>query len=542
MIVHLTTAALLVCGALFSLKRIVRYLHILQQDEYAADRFLIWYKARLAFDKRGMAVAVTCFAACLFITSPGYQLIVSLVGCAALIGIAYREPNPLREGKILLRFTPRARRIFLLALGLYAALSIMTAIIGSALSAPIRVEGLWLLQLVLIQLVPFLLLASVRILAPFEERQKSRYVQEARHIFKKHAPRVIGITGSYGKTSVKELLGTLLQTSAGPTFWPRGGINTLMGNTQAIREHYSPSHRFAIIEMAAYRHGSIATLCELTRPSFGILTAIGEMHLERFGSTEAIYQAKSELVQAIPSDGTILGNGDDPRVRRAFEEHAKGRRVLFGFGDDLSSTDCRMRDVRVQDFRSHFMIDFEGRTYEGSTALLGTPALRNILAAFCAARLLGANAELALGVIANLTPTKNRLSLERVGEVWRLNDAYNSNPQGFAAALEVLHALPAKRRYLITPGMIELGDSQEERNRDAARKAAQVCDGVIVVAETNRKALVQGLLDGGLEKSNIYTVATREEGFSKLFSLERPGDASLIENDLGDWYEDTHGY
>ncbi|MFQ5729719.1 MAG: glutamate ligase domain-containing protein, partial [Waddliaceae bacterium] len=176
-------------------------------------------------------------------------------------------------------------------------------------------------------------------------------------------------------------------------------------------------------------------------------------------------------------------------------------------------------------------------TFEASTPLLGKPAISDIAAAFTMACALGAQPEFVLGAIAHLKPVKNRLEIAKENEITYLNDAYNSNPEGFASALEVLSAIPAKKRILMTPGMIELAGQLQGEHKRIGRKAAQVCDSAIIVGDTNRKSLTDGLRSGGMTSDKIVQVENRDRAFQELRERLQAGDAVLIENDLPDLYE-----
>jgi UDP-N-acetylmuramoyl-tripeptide--D-alanyl-D-alanine ligase len=150
---------------------------------------------------------------------------------------------------------------------------------------------------------------------------------------------------------------------------------------------------------------------------------------------------------------------------------------------------------------------------------------------------LGSNPEYVLAAIHNLEPVDNRLQIQKEGEILYLKDAYNSNPFGFAGALEVMSSLPGQRRILVTPGMIELGNQQKAQNEKIGRMAGQFCDFAIIVGTTNKDALTQGLRAGGMTEQNIAFCQTREFAFSYLQSILNVGDIVLIENDLTDLYE-----
>jgi len=237
----------------------------------------------------------------------------------------------------------------------------------------------------------------------------------------------------------------------------------------------------------------------------------------------------------VPEDGLLICSADDDFTRRAAVEFKKARTFLYGFAEDA---DCRIVRHESSPAGTAFRIAWQGREFAGGTRLLGRPALSNIAAAFAAACALGCDPELVLGAVHNLKPVENRLSLQQAGGVIFLDDAYNSNPVGFAAALEVLAQMPASRRIVMTPGMVELGAEQAQENRRLAAMAAKVCSLAIVVGEVNKAALRDGLRQGGLTDEQIKFFPHRDQALAELKLMQRDGDVILIENDLTDWYEE----
>ena len=214
-----------------------------------------------------------------------------------------------------------------------------------------------------------------------------------------------------------------LLTADAPTFWTPKSINTVMGVTREIRERMKPHHKWAIMEMGAYNVGSIQRLCDFTPPKAAIITVVGIMHLERFGSAENVYRAKSELAKNVPADGVLVCNGDDPGARRMAKENPKATTLLYGI--DSEDADCRMTDITETADGSTFTVHWKGRAYTGSTGLLGKPMLSNLLGAFTMAAALGVHPDVLLAVVRNIKPTENRLEVKRVGDVTWINDAYN---------------------------------------------------------------------------------------------------------------------
>lgn len=529
-----STAILAAAALYFIYKRLLRYLRYFQQEEYSAKRFAAWIKRSEAWDRRGTATLFVA-AALLSLAPESLELlrISMLLASVILIFFAKEEDDPRKSGKIKLVMTTRARRIFYLALAL-ATLLTLFIVFGIDFIQPLEV---FVLLVLLIQATPLLLAVANLLLTPAESAIKRGFLEEAKEKLARQKPFVIAITGSYGKTSTKAALGEILNAAIGPTFCPPKSINTPMGITREIRENLRPEQRHAVIEMGAYNVGSIARLCELAPPRAAIVTGVGVAHLERYGSQEQIYRAKSELPQAVPADGILVCNGDNPGARRMAQEFRKQTTLLYGLEPRLGELDARADAIATSANGTSFTIHWKGQSYPATTKLFGRPALSNLLAAFTMACALGADPQYVIAVIANLKPVDNRLAVSNEGGVTWIRDAYNSNPDGFRAALEILRDLPGARKILITPGMIELGAEQYGQNRKIAEFAAGVCTTVIVIGETNRAALVDGLRVGGLAEAEIVLCTSRKEGFDQLAAMLKPGDAVLVENDLPDLYE-----
>ncbi|ADI38651.1 Mur ligase family protein [Waddlia chondrophila] len=509
---------------LFSTKRLFRYLRFLQQDAYLPKRFVEWLWKEQAYDKKGTAIAL------LSAILPSKW---SLEVCAfLLLLITFLENNPLREGKLKLQLTPRAKRIAAIAFILYLPLQILSAFYLASFFG----------QLLIFQSLPFLLIASLYLLSYDESRRQKILIKGAKQKLKKIDPYVIGITGSYGKTSTKDALGQLLQITLGSTFWPSKGINTDMGITRSIRERLEPLTKYAVIEMAAYGTGSIRRLCGLTPPHAGIITGIGLAHLDRFGDQKTIYQAKSELAQAIPEEGILICNGDNPGTRQISAEFKKQTTLLYGLDNSKRDLDCWITPLELTKEGTRFRIEWEGKSFEGITSLYGNTSLSNCAGAFAMACALGAQPDFAAAALSTLIPVNNRLQISRDEERTYIHDAYNSNPEGFLSALHVLHQMPARKRILMTPGMIELAEQNLNMHHKVGYQAAKVCDLAILVGKTNRESLSLGLIAGGFTQSQIITAEHRSEAFEKLAAVMEKGDAVLIENDLPDLYEHKESF
>lgn len=523
---------------LFFTRRGLRYLRYFQQEEYNSTRFKEWFLEKRTFDKKGTYIALIAAISTRFATEMETCLVICLFAAATLVFIGFREEDPRIVGKIKLNMTDRATAIYNLALGLDAIAVILTISVASAVGAGDRIFWYWLIAVVLIQLSPLWIVIANAILWPNELKKQQAFLQEAKDILADYQPYTIGITGSYGKTSTKAILGSILEAIE-PTFWTPGSINTEMGITRQIRENLKPQQELAIIEMGAYQIGSIAKLCRLTPPNAGLVTAVGVMHLERFGGADNIYVAKCELAQAVPQNGILVCNGDNPGARKMATEYKKDTTLLYGLEPELGHLDCWMSDIKASPEGTTFTLHWQGKEYPGFTKLLGVPMLSNLVGAFTMACALGKDPDYVIAAIYNIEPANNRLNLRKNGDGFILDDSYNSNPIGFVSALEVLDAFDGGRKILMTPGMVELGDVQTEENRQVALKAAGICDLVLVIGDTNKDALKAGLKEGGLTDDRVMEFANRDLALAYLTSPEhrKPQDTILIENDLPDLYE-----
>jgi UDP-N-acetylmuramoyl-tripeptide--D-alanyl-D-alanine ligase len=530
---------------LFGWRRTLSYLRYYQQEEYNGQRFKAWLRDNRAYDTRGTVILVAGAVLTLILPFGAAKFAASLFAALALITLALGiEKDPRTSGKKKLVMTQRASKIAYLAFGLFAVCAVLATLVGcptchstSWIGNVFSALRALLVGIIVVQLPPYLLLAANALLWPAEKALQDRFVNDAKRILKEVNPFVIGITGSYGKTGAKAALGEILDQTLGATFWPKKSINTVLGITRTIRETMRPHHRYAVMEMGAYNIGSIKRLCDFTPPRAALVTAVGIMHLERFGSPENVYVAKSELAQALPPDGILVCNGDSPNARRMAQEHAAATTLLYGFDREAGHLDCYASDITFDAQGTRCVIHWKGQSFPARTRLLGKPNLSNMLGAFTMACALGADPSYAVACLANIEPVDNRLVLDQSSQISFLRDAYNSNPTGFQAALEVLQSLPASRRILMTPGMVELGDQQFEHNKRLAKMAAGICDLVLVVGTVNRAAILAGLQDAGYPADKTIVVDTRDEGFSALESRATRGDIVLLENDLGDTLE-----
>jgi UDP-N-acetylmuramoyl-tripeptide--D-alanyl-D-alanine ligase len=382
---------------------------------------------------------------------------------------------------------------------------------------------------------PLLIPAADWLLGPVQRAVNARYARRARRKLASVKPVVVGITGSYGKTSTKFAVGRLLGPEPDVLVTP-GSYNTTMGVVRAVNELLEPRHRFFVVEMGARQRGDIAEIGRLVGHEVAVLTAIGVAHLESFGSRDAIKKGKLEIVDTLRRGGVAVVNSDDPTIRGLRDELAGVEVVRYGLEregrPDVTATDVQVTragtEMTIADRRT-------GDTLRARTRLLGRHSIGHVLAGVAVALHVGRDLASLGDAIAGLAPVDHRLQLiEAPGGVTVIDDAFNSNPDGAAAALEVLGSMPARQRIVVTPGIVELGDLQREANEALGRHAAAVADVLIVVAKLNREAILAGAAGG---KARVMTVGSLDEATKELAGLVGSGDVVLFENDLPDQYE-----
>lgn len=441
-------------------------------------------------------------------------------------------------GKKPLAMTGRAWRLY----GVTLALSFVLACIPVVVDAIGTLDAwvLWSVAALVVIVGLFgttqLLLLSDSMLGPVQRSINERYLGAARARLTEVAPVVVGVTGSFGKTSTKFAVQRLLGTDV--ALATPGSFNTPLGVCRTINERLEDRHEYFVVEMGAYGVGEIAELCRFVNPTIGVLTAIGPAHLERFGSLDAIRRAKYELIESLPSDGLAVMNVDDPNVRALADATTHVQVFRYGLDPD-AYPDVTASHFEVTGTGTSMTIVFRQPdvTLPVKTRLLGKHAVGHILAAVGVAKFTGMQMHELQSAIESMEPVEHRLQLiPGDGGVTVIDDAYNSNPAGAEAALEVLAAMPGRRKVLVTPGMIELGPMQFDANKKLGADAARVADTIIVVAPVNRAALTSGVEEAGASQK-LIVVDSLAEATEQLPRLIGPGDVVLFENDLPDHFE-----
>jgi UDP-N-acetylmuramoyl-tripeptide--D-alanyl-D-alanine ligase len=547
--VNLSIVALAVGVALaWSAVRSIKALHWLQLDNYANDHFGRWLLEQ-PWRRIGEAPLAICHAAFLLATllwppwgGAALPLAGWAVAAAGLLLYRWRTAEPAKKPLV---YTARAQRILGTALGLAVLVIGLSAWLGLAslqgdLAAPLRrgaALAILLGALLSTQLAPLTVFLANVVLAPVQRAINRTYLRRAQRRLQAVKPLVVGITGSYGKTSTKYLLEHLLAGHRRVLKTPLS-YNTLMGVCRVINEQLRDDCEVFIAEMGAYRPGDIKELCDFVHPTIGILTAIGPQHLERFKTIDNIQRTKYELIQALPPSGVAIFNNDDPRCRALADRTTHVAVMRYGLEAAGPPLDLRAEDIAMGPQGLSFtMADKHGRRVRAETILLGRHNVLNILGAACAAVALGLSLDDLVKAIRGLPAVPHRLQLIDNGAgVTIIDDSYNSNPIGAMEALEVLKSFTAGRRVLVTPGMVELGPLEAQLNEEFGAKAAEVCDYVVLVGVERAKPILAGLQRQRFPAERIRVVRDLQAATLVLPTIVGVGDTVLFENDLPDQY------
>ena len=518
-------------------------LHILQLDGYKTGRYLKWIRQHLknCFEIKeilviGGLLVLTAFYPQYHDTWPWFFPVLCVTWGGFQVYLSTRRKKI--EVKKPLVYTARAKRVFGLSICLLAASATALALVAKM--SPWRVAILLFSEIAVINLT-----VANLIIYPLERTINEMYLLSARRRIKTLQPRVIGITGSYGKTSTKYILHQILSQKFNTLMTP-DSYNTPMGICKVIRGELTAEHEIFIVEMGAYKRGDIRELCNLASPEIGILTAVGPQHLERFKSIENIAQTKYELIESLPSEGLAVFNCDNEICaglsdKREQDGNPVRRYATEPFSVDSVSdkADLTASNIRHTPEGLAFTVHTNVGTSEIRTRLLGRHNVSNILAAIAVAIECGMTLEEIQKAIVNVEPVPHRLQLTRgVGNVTIIDDSFNSNPVGAKAALEVLTEIGDGKKVLVTPGMVELGEREYEENRRLGEQAAEVCDLVILVGPTRTTPILEGLKAAEYPSQQIIVALNLEEVKQHLATQIQAGDVVLFENDLPDNYKE----
>lgn len=500
-------------------------MQMMQQNSYRNERFIKWL--RTSNDYAGVSrltdLVMLVLALSEFMASWPVKLILVaaiIAKCIAAFMKKYKKP---------LVFTRRVLRLYLTE-GL-----VMTAIV--ALIGYLRndVFDTGLIALFAATFSYTFTLAFNYMLKPVEKAINNGYINDAKRILAQMPDmKIVGITGSYGKTSTKHYLNRILSEKYSVLMTP-GSYNTPMGVVRTVREMLQPYNDLFIVEMGAKNVGDIKEICDIVHPHMGIVTAVGAQHLESFKTIENVQRTKFELIDALPADGFAVLNNDFEYVANRPVSNVETKRYTV---KPSEQSDYHVENVTYSARGTHFTVVGDGKEIELSTRLVGECNISNLMAAVIMAMKLGVEEQKIKYAVSRIEQVEHRLNVKSTASgITIIDDAFNSNPDGSRMALDVLAGMNGGKRIVITPGMIELGPKQEYFNVLFGEHIAMTADVAIVVGQYNRDAIVKGINNKGMDRKNVHTVGTFAEAQKLMLSIAKAGDTVLYENDLPDSFK-----
>lgn len=514
---------LLVCIFLFSS---MTDLQMLQQNGYN-NKHKYWLYLKRTTKNRGLFISLYLLIFLLLILNINniiFKIIILfLMGYLLLITInnyyEHKEKLPLKYTKRLMRILSFDYLIFIISL----VLSFINP----------RCFSISFLCLVL---NPLILIAIIWVLQPLEKAIYNHYLKRAKaKLNKMPALKVIGITGSFGKTSTKMILDSILKVKYKGFITP-ASFNTPNGIIMTINNEETIFNDYFICEMGARKEGEIKELADIVNPSYGIITSIGKAHLESFKTLDNICNTKFELVEHLPQDGVAILNKDD-EYQTKYHIKNKCHQIWIGIENEA---DVMAKNIRITNEGTTFDIHFKKskKKITVSTVLLGSKNIYNILSSCALAEHLGLTEQEIKQGINQIKPIAHRLELRKMGKVTILDDSYNSNPSGSKMALETLNLMPSLK-VIITPGMVEMGPEQEKLNYEFGKEIAQVCDEVYLIGKKQTQPISEGLKEMHYDSNKINVYNSFKQAYNEVMQKYQNQEVViLIENDLPDSYRE----
>ncbi|MCR5452767.1 MAG: UDP-N-acetylmuramoyl-tripeptide--D-alanyl-D-alanine ligase [Lachnospiraceae bacterium] len=521
------------------------FLHMFQLNGYKNKEYLSWLgknKSRALFPLIYLLPAVLLIV-------PGENKVLTYVGIGLLILISFVLAinfNAFEKAatKKKLVYTARVKRLMICLILVPTIVATVIAVIHTdnfsvsdmswTLMETIEV---WTFACALLQIG---MVVCNLINHPIEVSINNHYINDAKRMLKANPDLIIiGVTGSYGKTSVKYYLHTLLSDFFDVLITPES-YNTPMGVVKTIRGSLTATNKIFICEMGARHVGDIKEICDIVHPKHGVITSIGPQHLETFFNMENIISTKYELADALPDDGMLFVNDansyvHDERVKRQKEgKGLPGEVVLYSV---RGSEGYRASNITLTQTGTEFTLTApDGEVERFAMRLIGGHNVINVVGAIAVAHKMGVSLSKLRVPVRRIEPVAHRLQMRQHGNVTIIDDAYNSNPVGSKAAVETLNMFDGLR-ILVTPGMVELGEKEEEYNYKFGTYAAENCDHIVLVGKERTKPIAKGALDSGFSSDKLFAFDTLEEALQKAYTI--PGEGHryiLLENDLPDNY------
>lgn len=501
-------------------------LHMFQLNGYKNNEWIVWLKHNTKSEVVAL-LALVSIVQCIFFNSIACYILSTVLYCFIL---AYYLLQKKKRKKKSLVYTNRVKRILFSE---FLVLIIASTLI--LLNSHFTLFGISLVIALFgmaTALNPIYLLVVNVINHPMERGINHYYINDAKKKLAAYPNiKIIGVTGSYGKTSVKYYLETLLSMNYNVLITP-ASYNTTMGVVRTIRESLNGMHEIFICEMGARYVGDVKEICNLVHPQYGIITSIGPQHLETFRTMDSIIKTKFELADSLPPNGMIFLNFDNQYIREKI--YAYQNVLTYSVGNNAS---YRADNVRLSSHGTEFTVftpDEESEVFQ--MHLIGQHNVINVLGAIAIAHHLGVQLKTLKVAVRRLKPVEHRLQMKQFGNNIIIDDAYNSNPVGASAALDTLNMFDGIK-IIITPGMVELGEEEQRYNFEFGMHAADVCNYILLVGAKHTEPIRDGVIEKGFEIEKCVTFETVNEALTYAYSiLSTKKKYILLENDLPDQY------
>lgn len=447
--------------------------------------------------------------------------------------------NPFKRNlqkKHKINWTIKTKLLFALSLSLITldAISSSTYFINSFLATFILIP-------VKLLYAPIFLVISSLLLSPLEYFQKQKILNQAeKKLSNLKNLKIIAITGSFGKTSTKDILYTLLFKKYYVVKTPKS-FNTPLGVAETILKDIKNNTDIFICEVGAYKIGEIENITKIIKPDIGIITAIAPQHLEKFGSLENITLAKIELVKNLKKDGIAILNGEYKKLEDLSMQLTNTKTIFYGTEKNPYFATNIKSEISGTSFILHTPKGIENITIP----LIGEHHVQNFLAATVAAINLGLTLSEIKQRAKLLLPTPHRMEIQKLENITLIDNSYNTNPKSAESSLSLLASFE-NRKIIITPGFVELGKQSQEANREFGKNIACVGDEVIIVGENAKRDLLEGVKEVRPDEHCTHFVNSTQEGLVLAQQLAKNyiqqvarNDTEvivLLENDLPDQY------
>lgn len=519
------------CAIVYYNLQMKHALHMFQQNRYELPRYLYWMKTQWKteykacvnlFIKESLLIGIFIITRAFSLSS----LVLMVIYMAAMLVMTYLNYIQEKATSYIkpLAITARVKRqmIAMLFFNIMYMILVFKTINMNTWAIFFAIGNL--LQWVFI--IPMFIVCE-----PIEKMVRQYYINDAKSILRRHSNlKIVGITGSFGKTSSKHILQEILAEQYYSLMTP-ASFNTPMGITITIRNDLKPIHEVFVCEMGADKVGEIDYLTKFVKPQYGVLTSIGPQHLQTFHSIENIIKEKFKIVENLPSDGVGFLNYDNEYIR-GYKVQNDCRIVTFGL--EHSDVDFYATNIYYTPNGSAFDVVIQGEeTVHFETRLLGKHNISNILSAIAVGYYMGITISELQEAVSRVKYVEHRLQVKKENGVTWIDNAFNSNPVGAEMSLEVMKMMPGKR-YIITPGLIDLGDKQAEYNKNFGAHMKDCVDEVYLVGVNQTKPIMQGLQESGFDMDHVYVFAGVHDAFAQVRSRVLVGDTILLENDLPD--------